>query len=123
MNIHIEDLDSVDISDIASGEKIPPSHPGESLREILEELGLSQSKFAKLIGVSPMRVSHIINGTRSITADFSLRLGKVFGQSPDFWLRLQALHDLEVAENDPGLDLDKIKKLGIETVSIPNTSR
>jgi addiction module antidote protein, HigA family len=118
MSIRREDIDTIDLSDIITGEKIPPTHPGESLREILEELGLSQSKFAKLIGVSPMRVSHIVNGMRSITADFSLRLGKVFGQSPDFWLRLQALYDLEVAERQPSLNLDKIKRLNIADLHI-----
>jgi addiction module HigA family antidote len=77
---------------------LPPIHPGEFLREILEELGTSQAEFARQIGVSPMRISHIVNGARPITAELALLFGRVFGQSPEYWLNLQIAHDLKTAE-------------------------
>ena len=59
-------------------------HPGEFLTEILGELSISQAQFARAIGVSPMRVSHVINGTRPVTAELALRFGRAFGQSPQY---------------------------------------
>ena len=59
-------------------------HPGEFLTEILGELSTSQAQFARAIGVSPMRVSHVINGTRPVTAELALRFGRAFGQSPQY---------------------------------------
>ena len=61
---------------------MPPIHPGEFLRETLDELGLTQASFAQAIGVSPMRVSHILKGQRPVTAELALRLGKALGQTP-----------------------------------------
>jgi len=77
---------------------LPPIHPGEFLKEILEELGTSQAEFARQIGVSPMRISHIVNGTRPVTAELALLFGRAFGQSPEYWLNLQVTHDLKTAE-------------------------
>lgn len=77
---------------------LPAIHPGAFLREALEELSLSQAAFADAIGVSPMRVSHLLKGTRPVTAELALRLGRAFGQSPQYWLNLQASYDLKVAE-------------------------
>ena len=111
MGIRIEDIDNIDISDITTGEKISPSYPGILLCEILEEFGLSQKDFAKIIQVSPMQISHVIHGSRRITAELALKLGKVFGQAPEFWLTLQSSYDLVKAEQSPGLELDKIKEL------------
>lgn len=76
---------------------LPPIHPGEFLREALEELGTSQAQFARAIGVSPMRVSHVLRGTRPVTAELALLFGRAFGQSPQYWLNLQAAHDLKAA--------------------------
>lgn len=73
-------------------------HPGEHLKEMLEELGMSQRAFAHQIGISPMRISHVVSGSRPVTAELALLLGKAFGQSPQFWLNLQANYDLKVAE-------------------------
>ena len=64
---------------------LPPNHPGELLREILEELDISQAKFARAIGISPMRVSHVVNGTRPVTAELALLFSKAFDQSPQYW--------------------------------------
>jgi addiction module HigA family antidote len=69
-------------------------HPGEFLAEILRELGLSQAQFARMIGVSAMRVSHVTNGVRPVTAELALLFGRAFDQSPEYWLNLQAIYDL-----------------------------
>ena len=65
----------------------------------MKPIGLNQYRVAKDIGVSPLRISQIIRGKRSITADTALRLARYFGTSPAVWLRLQARYDLEVAES------------------------
>jgi len=72
-------------------------HPGEHLTEILEELAISQYRLAKAIGVSPRRINEIVHGKRSITADSALRIGTALGTSPEYWLNLQRMYDLEVA--------------------------
>ena len=77
---------------------LAPIHPGEFLREALEELGTSQAEFARAIGVSAMRVSHVVNGTRPVTAELALLFGRAFGQAPEYWLNLQAAYDLKTAE-------------------------
>ncbi len=77
---------------------LPPVHPGQFLREALDELALSQARFAEAIGISPMRVSHVIKGTRPVTAELALLFGRAFGQTPQYWLNLQADYDLKVAE-------------------------
>ncbi len=74
-----------------------PVHPGEHLAEILGELGISQYRLAKAMGVPPIRISDIAHCRRSITADMLLRIGKVLRMTPKFWLNLQRRHDLDVA--------------------------
>lgn len=74
-----------------------PIHPGEHLAEMLNELGISQQRLAKTIGAPARRISEIVHGRRSITADTALRIGQALGVTPEFWLNLQALHDLDVA--------------------------
>jgi addiction module HigA family antidote len=73
-------------------------HPGEFLAEILDELGISQAAFARGIGVSPMRISHIIKGQRPVTAELAHLIGKAFGQTPQYWMNLQVSYDLKMAE-------------------------
>lgn len=77
---------------------LPPIHPGEFLAETLHELGFSQAQFARAIGMSPMRVSHVVNRTRPVTAELALLFGRALGQSPQYWLNLQAAYDLKTAE-------------------------
>ena len=77
---------------------LPPIHPGGFLKEALEELVLSQAQFARAIGVSAMRVSHVINGSRPVTAELALLFGRAFEQSPQYWLNLQAAYDLKNAQ-------------------------
>ena len=76
---------------------LAPIHPGEHLTEILDELGISQYRLAKTIGVSPRRINEIVHGRRSITADTALRMGQALGMTPEFWLNLQNFYDLDVA--------------------------
>jgi addiction module HigA family antidote len=77
---------------------LPPIHPGEFLAETLNELGVSQAQFARAIGVSPMRVSHVVKRARPVTAELALLFGRALGQSPQYWLNLQAAYDLKTAE-------------------------
>jgi addiction module HigA family antidote len=86
-------------------------HPGEYLKEMLEELEVSQSAFADTIGVSPMRISHVINGSRPVTAELALLIGKAFGQSPEYWLNLQTAFDLANARNAASPRLRKFRLL------------
>jgi len=88
-----------------------PIHPGEFLREILEERQLSQAHFARVIGVAPMRISHVIKGTRPVTAELALLFGRVFGQSPQYWLNLQASYDLKLAERAIAAQLKSVPEL------------
>ena len=90
---------------------LPPVHPGEFLRETLEELGVSQAQLARAIGISPMRVSHVVNGSRPVTAALALLIGRAFGQSPEYWLNLQAAYDLKQAEADIGSRIKDVPEL------------
>ena len=90
---------------------LPAIHPGEFLAETLQELGISQARFARAIDVSPMRVSHVVNGTRPVTAELALRFGRALGQSPQYWLNLQAIYDLKTAETSIGNTLSNITEL------------
>ena len=77
---------------------LPALHPGNFLGEILGEMGISQAEFARAIGVSPMRISHVLKGSRPVTAELALLFGRAFDQSPQYWLNLQASFDLKTAE-------------------------
>ena len=78
-----------------------PVTPGEILKEeFLRDYGLSQAQLAKAIGISPNRIAEIVNNRRRITADTALRLGLYFGNSPDFWMNLQAHYDLKMARRN-----------------------
>ena len=90
---------------------LPPIHPGAFLRETLGELALSQAQFARAIGVAPMRISHVVNGTRPVTADLALLFGRALGQAPQYWLNLQAAYDLKLAEKAMGSRLRSVAEL------------
>lgn len=81
---------------------LPAIHPGEFLAEMLNELSISQASFARALGVSPMRISHVIKGTRPVTAELALLFGRALDQSPQYWLNLQADYDLKTAEASMG---------------------
>ncbi|HEX7435031.1 MAG TPA: HigA family addiction module antitoxin [Anaerolineaceae bacterium] len=80
---------------------LSPIHPGEVLVEdFMKPLGLSQYRVAHDIGVTPIRISQIVNGQRSISVDTAMRLARYFGTSAAVWLPLQVRYDLEFAEID-----------------------
>lgn len=87
-------------------------HPGEHLAEQLKELTMSAAELSRQLGVPTNRITAILNGQRAITGDTALRLGHFFGNSPQFWLNLQALYDLRTAE----------KKVGVEVKALPTLS-
>ena len=90
---------------------LPPIHPGEFLREMLDELGLTQAALAEALGVSPMRISHLLKGDRPVTAEMALRLGRAFGQTPRYWLNLQADYDLKTAALGMAESLARVREL------------
>ena len=90
---------------------LAPIHTGVFLGEALEGLGTSQADFARAIGVSPMRVSHVICGTRPVTAELALLFGRAFGQSPQYWLNLQAAYDLKTVEHEIAGRLRGVRRL------------
>ena len=77
---------------------LKPIHPGEYLAEILEDMNISQVAVAQSIGVSPMRISHVIHGKRPVTAELAPLFAKAFDQTPQYWLNLQTAYDLSLAE-------------------------
>ena len=83
-------------------------HPGEALRDELEELGVTPTELARQISVPPNRISQIISGRRAITGDTALRLGHWFGSSPEFWLNLQSAYDLRIAAQLAGRRIAKL---------------
>jgi antitoxin HigA-1 len=103
MTIKREDLATTDFSDTVTGEKLPYVTLGDVLlHEFLIPLGLSARAVAREMNVPVTRITEILNGQRSVTAETALRLGRRFGTSPEFWLGLQAAHDLEVAREALG---------------------
>ena len=86
-----------------------PIHPGEHLAELLDELGVSQYRLAKTVGVPAVRINDIVHCRRSITADTALRLGRALRMTPEFWLNLQRMYDLDLARRD--VDLSDIEPL------------
>ena len=88
--------------------RLIPVHPGEVLHEeFLGPMGISQYRLARDIGVSPRRINEIVHGSRAVSADTALRLGRYFGTSERFWLNLQAQYDLDIEYDRVG---DRIKR-------------
>jgi addiction module HigA family antidote len=82
-----------------------PIHPGEILADELAELGVSPTELSRQIRVPANRISQIVNGKRAITGDTALRLAHWFGTSPQFWMNLQALYDVRLAEQQAGTEI------------------
>ncbi len=90
--------------------RIPNIHPGEILSEdFLKPMGISAYRLSKGANIDQTRTSEIIRGKRSVTADTALRLARFFGNSPEFWLNLQAHYDLEQKKREMEKDLKKIR--------------
>lgn len=89
---------------------LDPIHPGEILQDdFLQPMGISINRLAREIGVPPGRISTIVNGKRSITADTALRLGVYFGVSPELWLNLQSDYDLRVVRRTTEIHITPFK--------------
>jgi antitoxin HigA-1 len=80
--------------------KLPPVHPGELLKDELQEIEVSLNELARALRVPMNRISAIVNGRRAITVDTAMRLARYFGTSPQYWLNLQIAFDLEIAEQE-----------------------
>ncbi|MFT0879496.1 HigA family addiction module antitoxin [Rhodopseudomonas sp. G2_2311] len=85
----------------------PVSHPGRLLKRELAARKLSANRLALDIGVPSGRITDILNGRRSMTADTAVRLGRYFGNAPQFWLDLQSQYDIAVIERDKGAEIDR----------------
>ena len=88
-----------------------PIHPGETLREDLEALGMSAAELARRINVPVNRITEILNGRRTVTGDTALRLGRFFRTSGEFWLNLQKLYELRRAEQKNGAAIARLPSL------------
>jgi addiction module HigA family antidote len=86
-------------------------HPGEHLAAELEELSLTASELARQLSVPPNRITSILKGQRAITGDTALRLSHFFGTSPQFWLNLQSIYDLRLAEQKAGKAIRRLPRL------------
>ncbi len=86
-------------------------HPGEHLAEELKALGMSAAELARQMKVPTNRVTGILNGQRALTGDTALRLGHFFGTSPEFWLNLQSLYELRLAEQKVGKTIRNLPTL------------
>ena len=92
---------------MAQRRKLPPIHPGELLRDELDEIGVSLNELARALRVPMNRISAIVNGKRAITVDTAMRLARYFGTSPRYWLNLQVAYDLEVAAQEIQPQIEK----------------
>jgi addiction module HigA family antidote len=88
-------------------------HPGEHLNEQLDALEMSAAEFARRIAVPTNRVTELLNGKRAVTADTALRLARAFDTSARFWMNLQVLYDLRVAEAAADKRVRKIVRVGM----------
>ena len=103
MPIERAGLDAIDFGDELTGKRLARVTPGDVLRhEFMQPLGLSARAVARDLGVPVTRITEILHNQRSVTAETALRLSRRFGTSPEFWLGLQAAHDLEVAREALG---------------------
>ena len=88
-----------------------PIHPGEQLAEEMKELGLSAAALARQLGVPTNRITAILNGKRAITGDTALRLAHFFGTTAEFWLNLQSLYELRIAQKKWGKSISRLPTL------------
>ncbi|MHB8886793.1 MAG: HigA family addiction module antitoxin [Methylovirgula sp.] len=92
--------------------QLPPLHPGEILREeFIVPYGLTAGKVAKACGVPRTRIARIVNEETGISGDTALRLGRLFRTSPEFWMNLQALYEVQMAKQALGKEIEKIQPL------------
>jgi antitoxin HigA-1 len=90
---------------------LPAIHPGEHLQQELEALSMSAAALARKIDVPANRITQILKGERDITADTAVRLGHFFGTSAQFWMNLQSIYDLRLAQDRNGLAIKALPTL------------
>ena len=90
---------------------IPAIHPGEHLAEELNELDMGAAALARHLQVPTNRITAMLNRRRAITGDTALRLAHFFGTSPEFWLNLQKLYELRLAEQKAGREINELPTL------------
>ena len=98
-------------------------HPGEHLAEQLKELGMSAAELGRQLDVPTNRITAILNGQRGISGDSALRLAHFFGTSPAFWLNLQNLYELRLAEQKAGSIIRRLPRLREREESAPRSSQ
>jgi antitoxin HigA-1 len=94
-----------------------PIHPGEHLAEELREIGITAAELSRQIDVPVNRITGIIHGQRGITADTALRLGHWFGTTPQFWMNLQQLYELRLAESEIGTEIAALPRRASRSMS------
>lgn len=94
-----------------------PIHPGEHLAEELRELGVTAAELSRQIDVPVNRITGIIHGQRGITADTALRLAHWFGTTPQFWMNLQQLYELRLAESEVGAEIAALPRRAVRSSS------
>ena len=92
---------------MSAKKRLPPTHPGDLLKEELEERGISLNKMARDTRIALSRISLIANGKRAVTAETALRFARYFGTSAQLWMNLQTAHDLEVAQRKTGKSIGR----------------
>jgi addiction module HigA family antidote len=99
------------LQDITQGRQVRPVHPGEVISDILEDLEITQTKFAEILGVSRRTVNEIVQGRRPITVDMAIRIGKALGNGPQLWLNLQRKVDVWDALQMHKEEYDKVQSV------------
>lgn len=108
MTIRRDELKTINFSDVSSGKRLAPVHPGSVLlKDFIEPMGISRYRVAKNIHVPQRRIDLICRGRAAVSADMALRLGRLFGTTPEFWISLQAQYDLEVTARAVGKEIAK----------------
>lgn len=97
-----------DIEKIIQGRKVRPVHPGEVISDVLEDLEMTQTRFAEILGVSRRSVNEIVLGQRPITVDMAIRIGKALGNGPQLWLNLQQKVDIWDAVQKHSEEYEKV---------------
>ena len=97
-----------DLQNIIQGRKVRPVHPGEVLADVLEDIEMTQTRFAEILGVSRRSVNEIILGQRPITVDMAIRIGKALGNGPQLWLNLQQKVDIWDAVQKHSEEYEKV---------------
>jgi addiction module HigA family antidote len=100
-----------DVQDMIQGRQIRPVHPGEVISDVLEDIGMTQTSFAEVLGVSRRTVNEIVQGRRPITVDTAIRIGKALGNGPQLWLNLQQKVDIWDAIQTHREDYDRVPTL------------